>query len=111
MEQRRMMLGILYKYIMNGRVMMKKAKSVKKAKSKKKTTPRRKTAKPKAALKKVKKAVKKITKKKAVKKIIQKKKVLKPAKGKPVAVKSPKSTTPMTDLILERMRIIDGRNK
>jgi hypothetical protein len=107
-----------------GVVKMKKAKSVKKAAVKKKSTPKRKTTtkpklasrpkvtvKKKSASKSAKSAVKKVKLVKAFKKPIQGKKVQKPATIKPVAIKSKESTTPMTDLILERMRIIDGRKK
>jgi hypothetical protein len=92
-----------------------KKKSVKKASAKKKAAPKRKaSAKPKAVARKkvaIKKkvAVKKKSTAKSVKPAARKvKKVLKPATVKTVAKKS---TTPMTDLILERMRTIDGRNK
>ncbi len=95
---------------------MKKAKSVKKAKPKKKAAPKRKAAaKPKVVKKKV-AAKKKVTAKKKTTAKIRKPAVKKVKKaGIPTTVKTaakkPVSTTPMTDLIIERMRTIDGRNK
>jgi hypothetical protein len=88
---------------------MKKAKSVKKAKPKKKSTSKRKAIKKSKPVARKKAVAKKKSAVKARKPVVKKvKKAGRPPKAKVAAVKS---TTPMTDFILEQIRIIDGRKK